>query len=170
LLQMSASPPDEMFDLEQLLEDQPLHSPLLIDYLYSNPANGWLAFPVDIRVHCENPKCDGIRRHHRESASSDFRVHGCVYGFVEYQCTDCTEFTKLFAVSAEWAGTKCVSGECTKIYQEPALGSSIPKRLFRVIGEENREMFLQARRAIARGLGVGAYAYYRRIVEIRNSR
>jgi hypothetical protein len=35
----------------------------------------------------------------------------------------------------------------------------------KVIGEDNREHFLQARRAIARGLGIAAYAYYRRIVE-----
>src|SRR5262245_55863229 len=56
-------------------------------------------------------------------------------------------------------------GLCAKIYQEPAFGEPIPKRLFEVIGEENREPFLQARRAIARGLGIGAYAYYRRIIE-----
>jgi hypothetical protein len=66
-------------------------------------------------------------------------------------------------VIAEETGTGIYT--CTKIYQEPPFGHAIPKRLFQVIGESNREHFLQARRAIARGLGIGAYAYYRRIVE-----
>jgi hypothetical protein len=39
------------------------------------------------------------------------------------------------------------------------------KAAFQIIGEANREYFLQARRSIARGLGIGAYSYYRRIVE-----
>jgi hypothetical protein len=56
-------------------------------------------------------------------------------------------------------------GICTKVFQEPTFGPPIPPRLFAVIGEENREHFLNARRSIARSLGIGAYAYYRRIVE-----
>ena len=40
-----------------------------------------------------------------------------------------------------------------KVFQDPLFGHPIPKRLFQVIGEENREFFLQARRAIGRGLG-----------------
>jgi hypothetical protein len=34
-----------------------------------------------------------------------------------------------------------------------------------LIGEPYREMYLQGRRAEIKGLGIGAYAYYRRIVE-----
>src|ERR1039457_6413862 len=71
---------------------------------------------------------------------------------------------KVFGLKAERKGEK-YTGICTKIYQEPPFGQPIPKRLFHIIGESNREHFLQARRAIARGLGIGAHAYYRRIVE-----
>ena len=72
---------------------------------------------------------------------------------------------KVFGLKAQRRGESGFGGICTKIYQEPPFGRPIPKRLFQVIGEANRESFLQARRSIARGLGVGAYAYYRRIVE-----
>jgi hypothetical protein len=72
---------------------------------------------------------------------------------------------KVFALKAVQEGENKCSGVCSKIYQEPTFGSPIPKRLFQIIGEANRDHFLQARRAIARGLGIGAYGYYRRIVE-----
>lgn len=83
-----------------------------------------------------------------------------------YTCTNCEESSKLFAVKVEVESTSSSPGAyCTKLYQEPSFGQPIPKRLFRVIGEDNRDHFLQARRVIARGLGIGSYAYYRRIVE-----
>jgi len=47
----------------------------------------------------------------------------------------------------------------------PPFGAHTPRRVFDLIGEEYRGLFLQGRRAENRGLGIGAYAYYRRIVE-----
>ncbi|SRR5258708_432894 len=82
-----------------------------------------------------------------------------------YGCSNCRTRVKIFSLKVVREGERDYSGTCTKIYQEPPFGLPIPKRLFHIIGEANREYFLQARRAIARGLGIGAYAYYRRIVE-----
>jgi hypothetical protein len=79
-------------------------------------------------------------------------------------CTDCTTTAKIFSLKTR-REEGSYAGVATKLYQEPPFGHPIPKRLFQIIGETNREPFLQARRAIARGLGIGAYAYYRRIVE-----
>jgi hypothetical protein len=87
-----------------------------------------------------------------------------IFRFVEYRCADCTRAIKLFGIRANWDPEEC-DAFCTKIYEEPAFRDPIPKRLFEILGESNRESFLQARRAVARSLGIGAYAYYRRIVE-----
>lgn len=84
---------------------------------------------------------------------------------MSYGCTDCQRHFKIFGIRATRKTEKASTTICTKIYQEPSFGQPIPKRLFEIIGEENREFFLQARRSIARGLGIGAYGYYRRIVE-----
>ncbi len=149
----------------QLLEEEPLHSRKLVSRLFSQPQFGDVSFPDDIRVHCPNPNCDGVRRHHKMQTSNSFKVADqIVIRFVEYHCTDCTRAIKLFGVRANW-DPEDRDGFCTKIYEEPAFGNPIPKRLFEILGESNRESFLQARRAVARGLGIGAYAYYRRIVE-----
>jgi hypothetical protein len=149
----------------QLLEEEPLHSGKLVSPLFSNVANHWIDFPENIRVHCPNSSCLGVRRHQKQQHSSAFDVASqLVFAFVEYRCTDCTRAIKVFGVRADWNGESS-DGLCAKIYQEPPFGNPIPKRLFELIGESNRDAFLQARRAAARGLGIGAYAYYRRMVE-----
>jgi len=149
----------------QLLEAEPLHSQKLVSDLFSQPQFGSVGFPSDIRIHCPNEKCVGVRRHHLTQTSNEFKVAGqVVMGFAAYSCTDCTRAIKLFGIRANWNHDD-QQGLCAKIYEEPPFGSPIPKRLFEILGDGNRESFLQARRAVARGLGIGAYAYYRRIVE-----
>jgi len=149
--------------IAELLQEAPLHESRRIRVLFFQPEFGSILFPEEILVHCDHAKCGGVRRHTKKN-SSKFQIGENFYGLVLYGCINCTESDKVFAIKAERAGKES-SGNCTKIYQEPSFGSPIPKRLFHVIGEANREYFLQARRAIARGLGVGAYSYYRRIVE-----
>jgi hypothetical protein len=131
--------------------------------LFAQPESGSIAFPNEIRVHCDHKKCEGVRRHIK-SGGNQFRFVNDFYVFVVYSCTNCITDIKIFGLKLQQQGAKH-TGICTKIYQEPPFGHPIPKRLFDMIGEPNREHFLQARRAIARGLGIGAYAYYRRIVE-----
>jgi len=151
--------------LEQLLCDISLNSPQIISSLFSQPEFGSLDLPDEIRVHCDHEKCGGIRRHVRQTGSGCLEINNIFFVFAWYACTNCRSAVKVFGLRAERYRTDSKEGRCTKIYQEPPFGQPIPKRLFELIGEDNRKHFLQARRAIARGLGIGAYAYYRRIVE-----
>ena len=151
-------------DLSELLEGQPLHSRQLVKWLFNVQGYKRVNFPDDIRVHCDHDHCNGIRRHLLRE-NDIYNVDSVSYCFIRYICTNCSEAEKIYTIKTEPFKADTSSGYCTKIYQEPPFGLPIPKRLFKVIGEDNREHFLQARRAIARGLGVGAYAYYRRIVE-----
>jgi len=153
--------------LEELLQDVPLYSPRLIYSLFTGPKDARFYLPAELRLHCAHENCEGVRRHEKVGQSDSFIASPYVHFFGSYKCTDCKITTKVFGVKAAYRAGQANSttGTCVKIYQEPAFGHPIPKRLFKVIGEENRENFLQARRAIGRGLGIGAYAYYRRIVE-----
>jgi hypothetical protein len=148
--------------LEPLLRDEPLHSRCIISHLFAD-ALATIQVPKEVHFHCDHEKCGGIRRHVYERQDALWTQDGS-YAFLRYGCTNCTTTLKIFGLKAE-AVSSPKAGICTKIYQEPSFGEAIPKRLFEIIGEDNREFFLQARRAIARGLGIGAYAYYRRIVE-----
>ena len=151
-------------EMKELLENVPLHSPRQVEELFSQPQYGNVSLPNEIRAHCDHPNCQGIRRHTKDKTGR-FEHAVNYYYFVIYSCSNCTEHMKVFALKIVGIDHNSKSGVCTKIYQEPAFGPPIPKRLFQIIGETNRENFLQARRSIARGLGIGAYAYYRRIVE-----
>ena len=159
-----SSPLPAIVSLTELLEDSPLHSPRRVERLFMSPPHGMLWYPDDIRLHCDHPKCGGVRRY-TKGKNDSFNLGENFYGFISYHCTGCMTSAKVFGLKAERQGNEAIPGICTKIYQEPTFGKPIPKRLFHVIGEANREHFLQARRAIARGLGIGAYAYYRRIIE-----
>jgi hypothetical protein len=165
-------------DMESLLVNEPLHSRKLVRYALEKliPAlsnvrqpsrHPYIEFPEDIRAHCEHPKCEGVRRFEKID-SDNYSLESTRYAHASFRCTNCQEKTKLFTLKVELgrgAGTTVTSAYCTKVYQDPPFGAPIPKRLFALIGEDNREHFLNARRAIARSLGIGAYAYYRRIVE-----
>lgn len=164
---VSTSPTETMpsCSLAQLLQDAPLHAPRRVPHLFSQPEFGNLNWPDNIHVHCDHQKCEGVRRHSKHEGSKFRLGEKYAYYFFTYICSNCTVSPQVFALKVAGNGKSEFSGVCTKIYQEPQFGSPIPKRLFQVIGETNREYFLQARRAIARGLGIGAYGYYRRIVE-----
>ena len=57
------------------------------------------------------------------------------------------------------------SGPVQKIGEYPAYNPVTSRKVFDLIGENHRDMFLKGRRAELRGLGIGAFAYYRRIVD-----
>jgi hypothetical protein len=60
---------------------------------------------------------------------------------------------------------------CTmlKLGEDPPFGSRIPARVITLIGPD-RDMFLRGRRAELQGLGIGAFAYYRRVIENQKNR
>lgn len=151
--------------MAELLQEVPLHSPRKITLLFSQPEFSNVEYPDSIHVHCDHEKCNGVRRHWKHENSKYRLGKNHSYHFVVFVCSNCTTSAKIFGLKAVGEGDDKRSGVCTKIYQEPTFGAPIPKRLFQIIGESNRDYFLQARRASARGLGIGAYGYYRRIVE-----
>ena len=144
---------------EVFLSDSPLNSPyIIIDAIDEMRHFTW---PSDYRDYC--PICDGVRRHHCEGRDSFLS-----YNFASYACVDCEgkstiEFgLKKLKQMPVIASTAII---CKKVFQNPDFGAPIPKNLYELIGEENRVHFLQARRSLARGLGIGSFTYYRRIIE-----
>lgn len=94
-----------------------------------------------------------------------FSQHYSKY-FFGYRCKHCELSMKDFAVQiwkvdTEWAAIKF--GEW------PPFGPNIPAKLIRLLQDDD-EMLIQARRAESIGLGIGAFSYYRRIVENHRDR
>ena len=60
-------------------------------------------------------------------------------------------------------------GECCKFGELPPFGPYVPSKLIELI-EPDRDLFLQGRRCENQGFGIGAFAYYRRVVENQKNR
>ena len=76
---------------------------------------------------------------------------------------------KVFALLVAPDSVYETSGRVQKLGEFPTFGPPTPARVIKLIGPD-RELFLKGRRAELRGLGIGAFAYYRRVVEEQKGR
>lgn len=120
-----------------------------------------------IELHCS--QCNG-QRFFAPSGSAAYV--GCernpVNTFLDYFCRNCRIALKTFALGAEYDGEAkkwCVF----KYGEEPSFGPPTPARTITLIGPD-RDQFLKGRRCENQGLGVGAFVYYRRVVENQKNR
>lgn len=85
--------------------------------------------------------------------------------FVTYYCRNCLSTSKLFALVARARREEQATAiEFLKLGEYPEFGPSTPARLISMIGPA-KDLFLKGRRCETRGFGIGAFAYYRRVVE-----
>jgi hypothetical protein len=75
---------------------------------------------------------------------------------------------KTYAIEATQSVTEGIA-EVFKYGEDPPFGPPIPSKLISLIGPE-KDYFLKGRRAENQGLGIGAFAYYRRVLESQKVR
>ena len=121
----------------------------------------------EIDLHCESESCNGVRRF---ECNDDKRLsdRSVIFVFLNYTCKNCEDFGKTFALAVSRDGSK-TSGQVLKLGEAPPYGPPTPSRVMKLVGED-RELFLKGRRAELHGLGIGAFAYYRRVVEEQKGR
>lgn len=85
-----------------------------------------------------------------------------------YTCKNCEKAQKIYTLKYiqldEDSKTYFLPGKIMKVGEYPPFGDSIPAKVITLVGKE-RDFFLKGRRCENQSLGIGAYAYYRRIVE-----
>jgi hypothetical protein len=124
-----------------------------------------LATP-DIQLYCD--ECDGPRYFYNVGKDLIWMEEkGVEDVFLTYVCRNCRATFKDFAIRARKTGSK--TGEATKYGELPPFGPVIPARVITLIGPD-RDLFLQGRRAESQGMGIGAFSYYRRVVENQKGR
>ena len=124
----------------------------------------------DIQLHCGENACDSVMVFRSTNGGWTFHKPKVWENFfISYVCSNCQTSTKTFALAARWDGQGTATGSCRKFGEFPAYGPPSPPRLFKLIASD-RETFLKGRRCENQGLGIGAYAYYRRVVENQKDR
>ena len=131
-----------------------------------------MAYPLvlpPIQLHCPFNHCNG-KRVFRHSHVDQIAIHGDreTDVFIRYRCGNCEETTKTYAVHI--AVESAIKGaECIKFGEIPTFGPPLPSQLISLIGPE-RDALLNGFRAENLGLGIGAFTYYRRVVESQKDR
>lgn len=123
----------------------------------------YLELPT-LDLHCPNQSCDGVRSFSPlanvklDNSSNDPQPR-----FVAYRCRNCGEFLKMFAC---WFRLVKDSTDMDwyKFGEDPPFGPPTPAKVITLLGSE-KENYLKGRRAESQGMGIAAYAYYRRSVE-----
>ena len=178
---LSSLPPGREYNVHGLVEFKLGESP-------SSTAKSVKVFLPEISLDCDT--CGGKRtfKGFGQAVLSKFEpldrwMNKC---FVTYQCKMCDGNFVTYAlgidvgdiesphkVSHRFFGktTEKIlygSGKITKFGQWPPFGPSTPAKLLGLFDGSSKELYLNGRRAESQGLGIGAHAYYRRVVE--NSR
>lgn len=143
----------------------------LLDALQAGryPREGEWRIPAqDIQLHCGNEKCGGPRSYYTDSEIyvKPSKVQDV---FLDYRCRNCRQTFKTYALRLGWDGKTSSPVMAMKFGEWPSFGPPIPPRVISLIGPD-REMFLRGRRIENQGLGIGAFAYYRRVIENQKTR
>jgi len=138
-------------------------------YYNSGGISGYGLSTPEIQLHCSHDACNGVRFFRPAPNSSvDITDSTYKYLYLSYTCSNCQKSEKTFSLAAT-RNKGDESGKCYKFGELPQYGPPTPARLIKLIGPD-REMFLKGRRCENLGLGIGAFVYYRRVVETQKNR
>ncbi len=132
----------------------------------SRTSGNTILLTPEIELHCDNEICNGVRRF--QCHDTNYISGNLDFEFVKYLCKNCGQTQKTFALVVVPDANRS-SGRVQKLGEIPPFGPPTPPRVMKLVGED-RELFLKGRRAELRGLGIGAFAYYRRVVEEQKGR
>jgi len=157
---------DQQLTFAEFLEHVPPNTwRQVVDLRRGSEGSRQLSTP-DIRLHCDDDGCGGERFYSYIGSRNGF-VGQSLRLFLDYRCKNCGRSSKVFPIFA--SATTGFAGNVLKLGEFPAFGPYTPPRLVSLIGPD-RDVFLKGRRSESQGLGVGAYAYYRRVVENQKDR
>jgi hypothetical protein len=166
-----AEPPPPEATLADFLESHPPGQVIQITDLAIKVRNAdaWNLTLPELQLHCGRERCNGIRVFRcTESYGPRLSDEGFRYEFVTYKCSNCQDETKTFSLAIR-KDYNAPSGLCYKFGELPVFGPTTPARLIKLIGTD-RDIFLRGRRCENQGLGIGAFVYYRRVVENQKNR
>jgi len=159
---------DNTISLKYLLENKPPGFLAKIPNLYefggvSYTGPYYKLLLEDIQIYCIDKDCCGTRYFAPIVSSPFLTLNVDNYEIIVYQCKNCNKYKKIYALKI-FPEKDTFYGEVIKIGEFPSFGQPIPSRVVTLIGPD-RELFLRGWRSENQGMGIAAYAYYRRVLE-----
>ena len=126
-----------------------------------------------LKLHCSDDSCNGVRFFRctgvYEYPGPHLRTDTQNYLYVIYQCSNCQKTQKVYSLAVILLIGEQSYEMCLKLGENPPYGPLVPSRLITLIGPD-RDIFLKGRNCENQGLGIGAFTYYRRVVENQKNR
>lgn len=157
---LESTPPNQNVYISDLMANQYVHNDRVWKDVLSTP---------EIQLHCGSEICNGMRIFRSIQSIYIELTEEFKYTYISYRCSNCQISKKTFSMAARRESPKSKRGEVFKFGEMPNFGPPTPARLIKLIGPD-RENFLKGRRCENQGLGVGAFIYYRRVVEHQKNR
>ena len=154
---------------KDFLENSPSYHTVIVSDLWYSSQNSTEFRRPDVLLLCEEDSCQGMRFfEYINSTGGLWKNDTPNVLFLHYRCKNCESTIKTFSliVFEKYSGG---FGLTVKVGEWPPFGPKTPPRLLKLLGPD-RDLFLRGRRAENHGLGIGAFTYYRRVVENQKNR
>jgi hypothetical protein len=117
-------------------------------------------------LHCSHKICSGPRVYRYKSGNRYLDQNEEITNtYLTYLCSNCGRTAKMFSLAVKAIDIlSSKSALCAKFGEIPKFGTPTPNRLLRLFGGDSK-IFLKGRQCENHGLGIGAFSYYRRVVE-----
>ena len=152
---LESQPPNQMTEIFGLSDGTP-------PYIIAKP---------NLELFCESESCAGDRFFTCNSSPPQISAENAktwIPMFLAYSCRNCSSSNKLFAVTISIT-EQSKNGKAIKLGEWPPFGPRIPTKMIKLLGDD-QEIFMKGRRAESQGMGIGAFSYYRRVVENQKNR
>jgi len=152
---------------KDFLENVPPGKELQITDFFVQKAGGLRTKTPQLQLHCKSEECQGVRFF---AATGDEWLSGDKYNnvYLTYVCRNCRKEYKTYALGSVY-DKESKKWNVIKYGEIPAYGPPTPSRAFKLIGGE-RDLFFLGRRNETQGMGIGAFVYYRRVIESQKIR
>jgi len=115
-----------------------------------------------LKLYCKNDLCSDFRLFKSEQYAQ-LTMYEPKNLFINYNCKNCGKTKKIYAVWAYLSEDRR-SGLLYKYGEIPEFGPPTPAKVVSVLGSE-KDYYFKGRRSENQGLGIAAFAYYRRVVD-----
>lgn len=155
--------------LAQLFVERPPGTSAIVSDALRLHENVYVIRYRPIKLYCDHEECESVNTFEPESKMSRLFQEQLetkeAAKTISYTCRHCRCMTKLFAIHVTM---KVVRGaemvEIIKIGEFPPFDQSTPRELLGRLGP-NRELFHKGKLSESNNLGIGAFEYYKRVVE-----
>lgn len=151
----------------EFLQEQPPGSVVAVSDCVSRKSYSYGVYnelrAPDLQLFCPEPTCNAVMFFTAKNEGARVDSEEWCKTYLTYRCRNCRKYSKMFAVAVKAKDDELVC-DAFKFGELPNFGPPVPSRVLRLI-QSDRELFLSGRRSENQGLGIGAFTYYRRVVE-----